>query len=83
MIFTSLNSIFFIWIIVLTKFGEIHTNPQPNILSMLSDSIASSSRFFTKSVEGILDMSNSIVSPLCSKRTVIENFYFEFMVKVN
>ncbi|XP_055325866.1 lipase 3-like [Sitodiplosis mosellana] len=66
-------------IVAVGPFVEVLADPEPDLISILGDSFASSARYFTKTVGNILNIKNPVKPTLCGLRTneLIEHYGYE------
>lgn len=75
--FTEVKMFYFCYIyLVLTLTTKANSN-------IFTDSLTSSAKIFTKTFEQILNMPNSMTTPLCSLKTVIKFFLLDIFSKLN
>lgn len=55
-----------------SHFVRVQAEPQRNLFLMLSDSVANSARYFSRTIGNILNIQNPVTSKLCDLRTVRE-----------
>ena len=65
------NMLIVIFLIVTTSpFVSVHATAEPDLISMLGNSFASSTRYLTKTIGNVLNIQNPTTSTLCGLRTV-------------
>lgn len=75
------KTLFLIFLIVISnEIVGIQAKPNPNFISMLSDSFANSARLVTQTVGNILNIQNPITPALCGLKTVRRDMKIKFIV---
>lgn len=67
-------------IVTMSPFARVQAAAEPNLISMLGNLFASSTRYLTKTIGNVLNIQNPITPTLCGLRTVTSHDFYMMLI---